>query len=153
MRDQVDFLITDKHQSFLQVGAIAFDGRDQVGMARPAQIAQNKFAKPLQYLKKEMRHEVDFLCRWTSQFSINWYYYGWWVVPGMPKVLKITITQCLCNISRKNWVMELMSCILIIVNVFIILFVMGLTRHQSTRVNLQYLFDILRKKSGMKLGT
>ena len=35
-----------------------------VVMARSAQITQNnKFAKSLQYLKKEVREEVDFLCR------------------------------------------------------------------------------------------
>ena len=35
-----------------------------------------------------------------------------------------------------------------------IIFLMGLARHaQITRVNLQYLFDILRKKSEMNLGT
>ena len=35
-----------------------------VGMARPAQITQNnKFAKYLEYLKKEVKDEVDFLCR------------------------------------------------------------------------------------------
>ena len=32
-------------------------------MARPAEITKNnKFEKSLQYLKKEMRDEVDFLC-------------------------------------------------------------------------------------------
>ena len=34
-----------------------------VGMTRPAQITQNKSAKSFQYLKKEVRDEVDFLCR------------------------------------------------------------------------------------------
>ena len=43
-----------------------------VGMARPTRIAQiNKFAKSLQYLKKEVRDEVNFLCRWASQLLIN----------------------------------------------------------------------------------
>ena len=38
-----------------------------VGMAKPVQITQsNKFAKSFQYLKKEVRGEVDFLCRWVT---------------------------------------------------------------------------------------
>ena len=40
-----------------------------MGMARPAQIAQNNmFPKSLQYLKKEVRDEVNFLCRLASVF-------------------------------------------------------------------------------------
>ena len=42
-----------------------------VGMTRHVQITQNnKSAKSLQYLKKEVRDEVGFLCRRASQFSI-----------------------------------------------------------------------------------
>ena len=82
-----------------------------VGMSRPAKITQNnKFATSLQYLKKEVRDEADFLCSWASQFSINWYYHFWWVWPDMPKLLKITGMECLCNISRKHWVTKLMFC-------------------------------------------
>ena len=73
-------------------------------MARPAQITQNnKFAKSLLYLKKELRDEGDFLCSWASQFSVNWYCHFWWVLLGTTKVLKITSMQCL-----KNWVIKLM---------------------------------------------
>ena len=47
-----------------------------VGMVRPVQITQNnKFAKSLQYLKKEVRNEVEFLCRWASQIFIYWFYH------------------------------------------------------------------------------
>ena len=85
------------------------------GMARPAKITwNNKFAKSLQYLKKEVRNETDFLCRWASQFSINWYYHFWWLWPGIPKLLKIIGMQCLCNISRKHWVMKWKSYKLIV---------------------------------------
>ena len=125
-----------------------------VRLTRPGQITQNdKFAKSLQDLKKEVRDEVDFLCRWASQFSINRYYHFWWLWPGMPKLLKITSMQCLCSISTINWVMKLMFCMLIFYKL-IVLLLMGLARHaQITRVNLQYLWEIVRKKSGMKLGT
>ena len=119
-------------------------------MARPAQITQNnKFAKSLLYLKKELRDEGDFLCSWASQFSVNWYCHFWWVLLGTTKVLKITSMQCL-----KNWVIKLMFCMLISMKVFcklIALFLMGLARHaQIIWVNLKYLYDILRKKSGMQ---
>ena len=53
-------------------------------MARPAHITQNnKLAKCLQYLKNEVRDEVNFLCSWASQLSINCIYKLW---PDMPKV-------------------------------------------------------------------
>ena len=81
----------------------------------------------------------------------------WWVQPGILKIFKITNMQRLCNISRKNWVMKLMVCMLIKIKVFyrlIVIFLMGLARHaQITWVNLQYLCVILTKKSRMKLGT
>ena len=51
------FLHADEHQSFLEVDTIVL-----VVMAMHAQSTQNiKFAISLQYLKKEGRHEVDFL--------------------------------------------------------------------------------------------
>ena len=88
--------------------------------AWPNQITQNnKFAKYLQYLEKEVKDKVDFLCRcYPSQLSINWYYHFWWVWSGMPKVLKITRMQCLSNISKKNWVMKVMFCMMINMKVF-----------------------------------
>ena len=73
-----------------------------------------------------MRNEVDFLCRWASQLSLHWYYHFWWVWPSMPKVLKVTSMQCLCNISRKNWVMKLMFCMLINMKFFCRLIVISL---------------------------
>ena len=53
--------------------------------------------------------------------------------------------------------MKFMFYMLINMKVFyklIVLFLMGLAKHtQITWVNLQYLYDILRKKLGVKLGT
>ena len=34
-------------------------------------------AKSLQYIRKEVRDEVDFLCRETSNFCANWYCHVW----------------------------------------------------------------------------
>ena len=70
----------------------------------------------------------------------------------MLKVLKITSIQYLSNISRKNWVTNLMLNMKIFYKL-ILLFLKGFSRHaQSTQVSLQCLFDILRKKLGIKLG-
>ena len=88
-----------------------------VGMARHTHITKNnKFAKSLRYLKKEVEKQVEFLCRWASNFSKNWCYQFWLAWLGMPKVLKITSIQYLCNISRKSWVLKLM--IFILINIF-----------------------------------
>ena len=55
-------------------------------------ITQNsKFGKSLLYLKKEVGDKVDFLYRWISEWSINWYYHFWWARQVMPKVFKILI--------------------------------------------------------------
>ena len=54
MSDKVDFLHADKHESLLQF--------DIAGMVKNSQSSQNsKFALSLQYLKKEVKSEVNFL--------------------------------------------------------------------------------------------
>ena len=60
MGDEVDFLHADKHESFLQIDTIIFDG-----VGRKFQSSQNsKFGISLQLLKKDVRNEVDFFaCR------------------------------------------------------------------------------------------
>ena len=68
--------------------------------------AQSRSVTYLQYLKKEVRDEVDFLCRWASKLSINWYWDFLWVWPGMPKVLIITSLYCL-SVSQEK--IELLS--------------------------------------------
>ena len=58
-----------KYQTLLQVDTINLGGH---GQAMPAQITQsNKFAKTLQYLKKEVRDEVDFYCNQHHDFFLN----------------------------------------------------------------------------------
>ena len=57
MKDEVDFLPADKRQKFLQIDTIIF-----LCVARHVQVIQNvKFVISLQYLKKEVSNEVDFL--------------------------------------------------------------------------------------------
>ena len=67
MIDEVYFLHSDKHQSFLQVDTIFFDG-----LGQPCPKYLDKFGKFLQYLKKEVRNEVIFFaCRETAKFSTS----------------------------------------------------------------------------------
>ena len=70
VRDEVDFLHGDKHQSFLQVYFKTLDNKVSyklilsllMGMIKHSQSTQiNKFAISLQYLKKEVRDGVHFL--------------------------------------------------------------------------------------------
>ena len=55
--DEVDFLYVDKHEGFLQINSMVL-----IDMVKHLQSSQNnKFAMSLQYLKQEVRDEVDFL--------------------------------------------------------------------------------------------
>ena len=132
-----------------------------VYIARHAQITQNnKFEKSLQYLKRKVRDEVVFCAdehqRFLYFWNLCWCYHFWWAWSGMPKGLKMTNMQHLCNMSRKNWVMKLRFYMLISMEIFrklILLFLLGLVRYaQSTWAGLQYPCDILRKKSEMNVG-
>ena len=60
MKDEVDFLATDKQQRFLQIDTIILDVCDQACPIYP----NNKLPFSLQYFRKEMSDEVDFFaCR------------------------------------------------------------------------------------------
>ena len=58
--DEVDFLHAPKHESFLQIDTMIL-----MAIAKHCQSPQtSKFAMSLQYLKKDVRDEVDFFaCR------------------------------------------------------------------------------------------
>ena len=57
MIDELDFLHADKHENLLQIETM-----NLMGMVKHSQSFQNsKFSMSLQYLKKEVRGEVDFL--------------------------------------------------------------------------------------------
>ena len=50
---KVDFLLVNKHVSFVQIDTMS------LGMVKHSQSSQNcKFAMPLQYLKKQVRDQV-----------------------------------------------------------------------------------------------
>ena len=56
MGDEVDFLLVDKHESFLQFDSMT------LGVGSHAQTTQNnKFLISLQYLMENVTDEVDFL--------------------------------------------------------------------------------------------
>ena len=77
-------------------------------MARHAQITQNnKFAISLQYLKKELSDEVDFLHadKHESLLQIDtMILMGWSSISKVPKIASL---QCLYNISKKKLKMKL----------------------------------------------
>ena len=56
MSDEVDFLHADEHESLLQIDTMIL-----IGIVKHSQSFQNsKFTISLEYLKKEVRDEVDF---------------------------------------------------------------------------------------------
>ena len=87
-------------------------------MARDAQITQNnKFAISLQYLKKELSDEVDFLHadKHESLLQIDTMILTGW--SSISKVPKIASLQCLYNISKKKLKMKLIFCMQINIKV------------------------------------
>ena len=55
MRDEVELLPADKHKGFLQDGSIT------LGVKKAQSTKNNQFTISLQYLKENMKDEVDFL--------------------------------------------------------------------------------------------
>ena len=92
-------------------------------MARHAKITQNnKFAVSLQYLKKGVSDEVDFLHadKHESFLQIDAMIFdGEW--SSIPKVPKITSLQYIWNISRKMGKMKSILCLQINIRDFFIL--------------------------------
>ena len=79
------------------------------GWSKHSQSSQNsKFAMSLQYLRKEVRDQVDFphahehyvSTFWASKFPVRWSYHYLWELSSILKVLKVTSLQDLSNISK-----------------------------------------------------
>ena len=65
--DKVDFLLADKHGSFLQIDTMIL-----MGMIKHSRSSQNsKSAISIEYLRKDVRDKVDFLHADKHQ---NWHY-------------------------------------------------------------------------------
>ena len=83
VRDEVDFLHADKHQSFLQVDFNTLSIKVfykvilslLMGMIKHSQSTQsNKFAISLQYLKKKLGMEFIFWMQKNIKVSTSWPY-------------------------------------------------------------------------------
>ena len=64
MSDKVDFLHAYLHENLLQIGRMIL-----MAMVSHSQSSQNKFAMSLQYLKKEVKDEVDFFMQINIKVS------------------------------------------------------------------------------------
>ena len=106
-KNEVYFLLVDKHQKFLQIDTIILG---VCGQACP-NYQNNKFAISLQYLKKEVSVKVDFLHadKHESFLQIDSviFYGGWSSIPKEPKIS----LRYFCNISRKTRRMKLIFCL------------------------------------------
>ena len=98
MSDEVELLHAGKHESLLQI--------DGMQMVKNSQSFQNsKFAISLQYLKKELKAEVDFF---HAEFPKSLFQHLS-LLMGMIKCFQITQTslQYLCSISKKKLGMKI----------------------------------------------
>ena len=98
MKDEIDLIPTDKCQRFLQIATIILGAS---GQACP-NYSKKTFAIFLQYLKKELINEIDFLHAdkyesLLAQLTV-WVWCGW---PSIPKDPKIASLQCIW-ISQKR---------------------------------------------------
>ena len=113
--------------------------------------------------KKNWRIKLIFSLQISMRVSFKLVLLLWWACLCVPKVSKITSLQYLCSISRKRWEINMIFCMKININVFyklVISFLLVRAKYdlvpshvKITQVNMQYLCDILRKKSGIKLGS
>ena len=83
VRDEVDFLHADKHQSFLQVdlNTLGIKASYKVilsllmGMMKHSQSTRNnRLTISLQYLKKEVRNGIHFCIQINVKVSTSWHY-------------------------------------------------------------------------------
>ena len=110
VRDEVDFLHADKHQSFLQVDFNTLSIKVfykvilslLMGMIKHSQSTQsNKFAISLQYLKKKLGMEFIFCMQKNIKVSTSWHYRFRWKWLDMSKVPEIGNWQYFCNQKKR----------------------------------------------------
>ena len=109
-RDEVDFLLADQHQSFLQVdfNILGVNVSYKVvlslllGRIKHSESTQsNKFVISLQYLKKELGMEFIFCMQKNIKVSTSWHYRFRWKWLDMFKVPKIENWQYFCNRKKR----------------------------------------------------
>ena len=87
VRDEVDFLHADKHETFLQVDFSTLDIKvfsnvvlsllmDMIKYSQSTQ--SNKFEISLEYLKKKLGMEFIFCMQKNIKVSTSWHYCFWW---------------------------------------------------------------------------
>ena len=137
MGDQVDLWVADKHQSFVQVGAITFSD-----VARHTQSTQNNtFAKSLKYFKKEVRDKHGFLQPDSIIFAAHGLAY--------PKYPKWKVCNIFAISSKKKEGMKLIFCMQINIKLLrklILLILVGMTRHAQITQNNKFVKSLWYSK-------
>ena len=116
------FLHADEHEGFLQINTMVL-----IEMVKHFQTSQNKkFLISWQYLKQEVRNEVDFLHpekyqSWFQHFGHQSFLQGGTIIDehdkSILKVIKVTSLQYLYNISKLMLGMEFSFCMQINISV------------------------------------
>ena len=100
VRDKNDFLLRDKHQSFLQAGSIIFTGHSYVSPKYPKQQVSYIFA----ISQKKRGMKLSFCIQINIKLS---YRLVLLILLGMSKLPKIASLQNLFDVSRKTQGMKL----------------------------------------------
>ena len=146
MKDEVDFLPADKRQKFLQIDTIIF-----LCVARHAQVIQNvKFVISLQYLKKEVSNEVDFLHadkRENRKIAISLQY--------LNKKKKLGMKLIFLHVDKhQNFLQVYFNTLGIRVSLKVILSLfMGMIKHSQCTQNNKFVISLqyLKKKVGNRV--
>ena len=142
--------ILSNKSSFLQADSIVLGVHSQACSNYP----NNKFTISLQYLKGNVKDQINFLPVDRSQSFLQSDFRCVW--RGMSNLSKITNLLFLCNILRKKWVMKLIFCMYISRKtcyklVLWFLWVLSSIPKDPKIASLQCLYNISKKKLEMKL--
>ena len=106
VRDEIDFLYADKHQSFLQVDFNTLDIKVSLMMGIIKHSQSLKVAS-LQYLynisEKKLGMELNFWMQINIKASTSWHYRQRWKWPDIFKVTKIRNCLYFFNMIRKTF--------------------------------------------------
>ena len=143
MGDKLDFLLADKHKSFLQDDGITLSGCSQACPKYPKQQVYNIFS--INMSRKTWRIKL-----------LKWHYYFRCVWPSMSILPKVTSLLFLSNILRKKWVIQLFLCMQISMKACFNLIPWFWWRWSSIHkvpkiASLQCLYNVSKKKLEMKL--
>ena len=101
--------------SFFRFFMLQIYSMNLIGMVKHSQISQNcKFAMSIQYLRKELRDEIDFLHQINIKVSTSWQYRFWWKWPDMSKVPNRKVVIFLEYIKKMS---QLLLCFIVMQNI------------------------------------